>query len=248
MSAMITAVVGAVALKGVGDYQKAKKTASAQNAAAGRATTAAGQEYDDFLARQSDWEDMYGSVEKNLAESMSRMNKRTYEVQGHTQLEKQYADINRRNAENYQSRGISGGVPISTEVGNLQSLARDKANVSINAEQRAFQDQYNAFIGLGLGQKPNQEAADTRYYNRMDSASQQTLQADTTKAGAIGGLWNSAGSALSAGMGAYGQSLGASQIPSAGASVPAGGVVSPNQTMTYNTTTGGAPLGQFQLF
>ena len=107
---------------------------------------------------------------------------------------------------------------------------------------------YTGYALDGLGQKPNQEAADTRYYNRMDSASQQTLQADTTKAGAIGGLWNSAGSALSVGMGAYGQSLGASQIPSAGASVPAGGVVSPNQTMTYNTTTGGAPLAQFHLF
>ena len=105
---MITAAVGVTVLKGVGEYQAAKKTASAQNAAADRATTAAGQEYDDFLARQSDWEDMYGSVEKNLSESMSRMNKRTYEVQGHTELEKQYAAITRRNAENYQSRVFRG--------------------------------------------------------------------------------------------------------------------------------------------
>ena len=217
MSSAITAVAVGVGLKTYGDYKSASGQAKAAKAAGARTSALAEQEFDDFNVRKEAWEDMYGSTEKNLASTIKNMTARSYEVAGHTNLEKQYSDTSRRLSENFAARGISGGIPSQAAQYSLNNLARDKATVSSNAPRQAFQDQANAFLKLGLSGKPNEGEAENKLYNRQQGASQQLYQGDAGKAAAIGGAISGVGSMASAYGGAMGNMAGASSaVPISG--------------------------------
>ena len=216
------AIVAGTVLKGVGEYTSAKAerdaqrgVADAQRAAASQTEAYALEELEAFEARRDEWESLYGNVEKNLAQSIQKLDERSFEVRGHTELEKQYTDISRRMSESFAARGIAGGIPSSAELGNLRSLARDKAMVSANAPIQSADAQSNLFLRLGLATKPNEDAATQRYYNRLGGATDQNVNAavslgnaEIAGGNAIGGALSNTGSLIGQVAGQYGGALG----------------------------------------
>ncbi len=198
MSAMVTAVVGSAV---VGAYSShAASKAQSKSAEANRAM--AQDQYSRQAAldaeRLEDWEALYGNTEENLAKSIEAINGRSYEVSGHTELEKQYSSASRRLTENLAARNISGGAQVSGQTELLSDLARGKATVSANADTKAMEDKANMFMNLGLKQKPYTNIGDT---SAIQLANTQMGNAEAQ--GALG-MGSNISSAIGAGMQLYG--------------------------------------------
>ena len=219
MSAGIIAasVVGSAVIGGVASNMAANKQAKAISSAANQ-QAAADAEARALLQEQSAaWEDMYGSIEDNLAKSIDRISARSYEVRGHTELEKQYSDVTRRLDENLAARGIQGGISSGAHRQLLSDLASQKATVSSESEMKALQDKTNLFLSLGLNQKPNAGAEaqavslaganQAAYTNQLGTVSANNINTmGSNVASAIGGIGGVAGGMSSAG-GAMGSTV-----------------------------------------
>lgn len=211
MSGMISAAVigaGAVVYASNQASDAADQASATNRQALSDAERARLDEQDRLDEQKAAWEDMYGSIEQNLANSMARIDKRSYEVRGHTELEKQYSDASRRITDNLATRGIAGGISSGASRDLLTNLASDKATVSSEAESKALQDKANLFTTLGLNQKPGVEIASSAgvqlastnlansQYNAGQVAAQGTTNIGSALASGIGGIAGAYGSAV----------------------------------------------------
>jgi hypothetical protein len=102
---------------------------------------------------QARWGRLYGPLEENLSEFYQKLTPDYIKAQGLQAYEKQFADTQRQLRETFAQNGIESGVQQDLLTKTELQGARDKAQISADAELKSAEQQ-KSFLSLGLTQKP----------------------------------------------------------------------------------------------
>ena len=197
---IVSAVSTVVAVGGsIYGAKKAKDAAEADRDAA-NARSEAQAEADaaalDFeKERYADWQEVYGSVEQNLADYYNNVSADYYEVQGLQAFNEEAADVQKQVQEDLAQRGIQGS-GIGASIGRTQQVedAQSRAQIRVDAPRRAAEEK-RGFLQIGLGQNPADNVS-SALQSSASRAERGSLRADELASSSEAAAGKAAGQAI----------------------------------------------------
>ena len=189
MGWVITAVVGGSIIGGIASSRSSRRAARAQS----KATTAASRSAEAQLAFQKeqyqDWQEVYGSIQDNLAEFYQNYDAEQVTALGLQNIEREYTASKKALVREMAQRGLdTSGLTAAglTQLGAAK--ASEKATVRSNAGLQAARAQ-QSFLGMGLGLESSlQQGIAGAYQNQTAIHSQAAIAHGQQSAAAAAGV------------------------------------------------------------
>lgn len=148
MSWGAVAVVGATVAGSVISSRSAKKASNKAAKSASNELAFAQQQYDD-------WQNVYGSVQSNLADYYDTLTPEYYATMGLEEFEKERSQALEQLDTNLAQRGIAAnsGIGLQLKTNMDTAAAETRANIRRGAEDAVMGQKQN-FLQIGMGQNP----------------------------------------------------------------------------------------------
>lgn len=144
----VTGITAATSVYGASQARKSSKSATA---AAGKAEQA---ELDFAKQQYSDWQAIYGPIQKNLGAYYDNLTPTRIEAQGRQAIELERSDYISRIEENFQQRGLGDSALEASTLADVErTVGQQKAQLAVEAPIKAAQEKLN-FLTIGYGNNP----------------------------------------------------------------------------------------------